>query len=108
MKARKDNMFINKKNRYKTRAIADKLHMEIQVLLWNLIDYQQEAGEQLDYLQVFELKKRHNKQLIIHRQEEPAREREYTVTLEHGSPVNLTVWCIDDGSHETMLLPSDY
>ncbi len=101
-------MFLNKKERYITRAIADNLHMEIQVLLWGLIDHQQEQREKLDYLQVFELKKKHNQQLIIHRQEEPKREREYSIALENGSPVNLTVWCIDDGSHQTMLLPSDY
>lgn len=38
-------MFMNKEERYITRAIADKLHMEIQILLWGLIDYQQEEGE---------------------------------------------------------------
>lgn len=101
-------MFSNKKERYITRAIADNLNIEIQVLLWGLIDRQQAQGDTLDYLQVFDLKKEHNQQLIIHRQEEPKREREYTIVLRHGSPVNLTVWCIDDGSHQTMLLPGDY
>ena len=91
-----------------TRAIADSLHMEIQKLLWYLIDDQREQGEKLDYLQVFELKKRGNQQQIIHRQEVPERKREWLITLKGTPPVHATVWCLDDGNHQTMLFPSDY
>jgi len=91
-----------------TRAIAESLHMEIQKLLWYLIDDQRKQGEKLDYLQVFELENRENQQHIIHRQEVPKRKREWLITLKDTPPVNSTVWCIDDGTHQTMLFPSDY
>lgn len=92
-------MFSNKKERYMTRAIADSLGMEIQKLLWDLINYERERGEEMDYLQVFELENRENKQHIIHRQEVPERKREWLVPLIRQAPVNLTVWCIDDRTH---------
>ncbi|WP_409482399.1 DUF960 domain-containing protein [Bacillus safensis] len=101
-------MFSYKNGRYMTRAIADCLHMEIQKLLWDLIDHGRKQGEKLDYLQVFELEKRENQQRIIHRQEVPERKREWLITLKSTPPAQGTVWCIDDETHQTMLFPSDY
>lgn len=75
---------------------------------WGLIDEQREHDLELDYLQVFELSIKEGKQHIIHRQEVPEREKECIITLEHTLPVNNTIWCIDDGSYQTMLFPSDY
>lgn len=100
-------MFDGKHGRYMTRAIADSLHMEIQKLLWDSIDHEREQGEKLDYLQVFELENRENQQRIIHKQEVSERKREWLITLKGIPPVNGTVWCIDDGAHQTMLFPSD-
>ena len=39
-------------NRYMTRKVAEEIPLEINILLWNLID---ELNVEKDYLQVFEL-----------------------------------------------------
>ena len=38
-------------NRYMTRKVAEEIPLEINILLWNLID---ELNVEKDYLQVFE------------------------------------------------------
>lgn len=40
------------KNRYMTKKIVEEIPLEINILLWNLID---ELNVEKDYLQVFEL-----------------------------------------------------
>lgn len=101
-------MFKSKQNRFLTRAISESLHVEIQGLLWSLIDRQNEKGNELDYLQIFELKIQDGKQQIIHRQEIPEKEDLITITLHYTKPVHTTVWCIDSGDYQTMLYPEDY
>lgn len=91
-----------------TKAIAESLHLEIQILLWQLIDEEKRKGMKLDYLQVFELVHKDNKQEIVHRQEVPSRKTKWLIPLENATPVNETIWCIDDGENQTMLFPSDY
>lgn len=91
-----------------TKAVAEIIDIEIQGLLWDLIDEQKKHDLELEYLQVFELSTREGKQHIIHRQEVPEREKECIITLEHALPVDRTICCIDDGSYQTMLFPSDY
>ena len=39
-------------NRYMTRKVAEEIPLEINILLWNLID---ELNVEKDYLQIFEL-----------------------------------------------------
>lgn len=101
-------MFKDKSKRYMTRAVAETIDIEIQRLLWDLIDEQKELELELDYLQVFELSIKEGKQHIVHRQEVPERVKEWTLALDFSLPVNSTIWCIDDGSNQTMLFPSDY
>lgn len=101
-------MFTNQNRRFMTRAIAESLHMEVQVLLWNLIDHQRKQGNELDYLQVFELTSNGDKQKILHRQEVPPLERSWLIALRGTQPIDSTVWCIDDGENQMMLYPSDY
>ncbi|RDW21367.1 hypothetical protein CWR48_02885 [Oceanobacillus arenosus] len=101
-------MFESTGKRYMTRAIADELHIEIQLLLWHLIDELKSQGSKLDYLQVFELSVLDGKQMIVHRQEVPEREQKWSITLKSTNPITEKVWCIDDGKNQMMLFPSDY
>ena len=78
------------------------------MILWGLIDEQQEEDLELDYLQVFELKVQQGKQYIIHRQEVPERKRERVYQLQYTNLIDQTIWCIDSESNQMMLLPSDY
>ena len=61
--------------RYATRGIATEVGLEIQLILWAMIDGRKKKGVQVDYLQVFELSFARRDgilvQKVIHRQECP-------------------------------------
>lgn len=101
-------MFDSNRKRYMTREIANEIDMEVQILLWNLIDLQRRNNLELDYLQIFQLTEQDGKQQIIHLQEVPERKKEYLIKLDYTLPINNTIWCVDDVTHQTMLFPSDY
>lgn len=101
-------MFSDKSKRYMTRMIDEVVHVEIQKILWDLIDEQPKNDLELDYLQVFELKAQHGKQHIIHRQEVPEKEETSIVPLHSTQPINTTIWCIDSRDYQMMFFPEDY
>jgi hypothetical protein len=97
-------------NRYLTKGVAHEVGVDIQLLLWMLIDKRKKMGA-IDYLQIFELtiETHQGKQLqkIVHSQEVPSRKDEYLadVILE---PLNRKIWVIDSGEYCTMLFPQEY
>ncbi|HEF5700870.1 MULTISPECIES: DUF960 family protein [Bacillaceae] len=96
------------KPRYVTRAINGELNIEIQVLLWELLDsIAVSRKDKMDYLQVFEIVNSGNKLKITNRQEQPAMKKELIIesTLEIK---DTTVWIINEPNYQTMLFPSDY
>ena|SRR5699024_1733461 len=101
-------MFSDKQKRYMTRMIAEVVHVEIQKILWDLIDEQRKNGLELDYLQVFELNAKDGEQYVVHRQEVPERSEKRVFQLKHTIPINQTIWCIDSDEYQMMLFPSDY
>ena len=100
----------DKYNRYTTRGIEREISIEMQLYLWNYIDMLKEQGQELDYLQVFELTKESFDdiffQKIEHRQEVPEYRREYNVFP--TQMVNAKIFVIDDDTHSTMLLAEEY
>ena len=105
-------MFSN--NRYQTKGIKEHLPIDVQVTLWKLIDRAKSEGKELDYLQVFEIEKLEpddgqRRIRINHKQEVPPREATYTLEIpEEMELVSAKVFVIDDGTHSTMLLASEY
>ena len=97
-------------NRYITKGVQQEVPLELQLFMWNCIDTLKEQGQELDYLQVFELTKERADdvffQRIEHRQEVP----KYSMTyrLFPKEMVNARIFVIDDGSHSTMMLAKDY
>lgn len=77
-------MFEKKGQRFLTPGIKEGVSLEVQLLLWYLID---DSAWQMDYLQIFELYKDNyiNKLIVIHSQEEPGQKRKVTFHLE-GRP----------------------
>ncbi len=77
--------------------------------LWNTID-ELESKIQLNYLQVFKLESiRKDGQLlqqITHSQEIPPYKN--TVTIRIDKPISNRIFCIDDGTHSTMLFAEEY
>ncbi|MHB1684129.1 MAG: DUF960 family protein [Bacilli bacterium] len=85
----------------------------VQTVLWLLVDQLCDHGAvEADYLQVFDLSALddpisgcHN-ELVEHRQEVPEYRASYRMRTD--KPFTGCVFVIDDGTHATMLLDSEY
>ena len=97
--------------RYVSRAIADAVAVDIQQLVWALLDERRKSKEEMDYLQVFDLAMETMMgeclQKVLHSQEQPSYEN-LTFHRTFSMPLTMTIWVLDDGDRTTMLLPSDY
>lgn len=95
-------MFDKEGQRFLTPGIKEGVPLEVQLLLWHLID---SSDWQMDYLQIFELYKENhtNKLIIIHCQEEPEQKRKVSFQLgkyaKELQALPSKIWVIDDGDH---------
>lgn len=101
-------MFEKGKSRYATQQIASNVSVEIQVLLWRIMDSRRNNQESLDYLQVFHLQRSGDRQRITNKQEQPPMEMVVQLELKESQPIDTTIWIMDDDSHCIMLFPNDY
>lgn len=104
-------MFEKKNNRYITRGIISTLSIQLQLLIWNLIDtLEQDKNIEMDYLQVFRLKRITDNEtynlVITHSQEVPPYEKKYLFHIDN--PIDMKIFVIDDGAYTTMLLADEY
>lgn len=110
----KKEMFKEGEPRYVTSRINAELPITYQIVLWNTIDNLRDTGQELDYLQVFELSTTEDAngkaiQVIRHFQEVPFYEKKYSLPIKHKKEgIDDKVYVIDDGNHTTMLLASEY
>ena len=95
-----------KNARYVTKGIAETVPLRLQLILWNMIDTMQMTDK--DYLQVFELSEDNGRQKIVHKQEAPMYEKEYLMDVSDTPFVCAKIFVIDDTTHSTMLLASEY
>ena len=99
--------------RYSTNTVANEISLEIQIILWNLIDKGKREGRELDYIQVFELSTEcaigRAFQKIVHKQEVPPLIEE---TYYHiYRPIHTTLWIVDNEDKDgnaVLLYPSEY
>lgn len=90
---------------YLTSGVIDELELEIQIMLWELIEA---LDEPKDYLQVFEITKlADGKTKIEHRQEEPEYCSEIIIDFLPEKDY-LKIFVIDSGDYTMMLLADDY
>ncbi len=97
--------------RYMTNGVLQTIPVEVQMLIWAMIDEFKNKVKAVDYLQVFELKplckeNSQPQQLIHHSQECPPHKAEITINC--GIPIKEKLYVIDDETHSTMLLASEY
>ncbi|WP_455543546.1 DUF960 family protein [Intestinibacter sp.] len=94
-----------KENRYMTSKIAEELPIDVNILLWSLID---ELSVEKDYLQVFELDPLGNDVVkIIHKQEVPKYEN--TIYIHNESiKQNKKIYAIDSIEYSTLLFSDEY
>ena len=96
----------DKENRYVTRGINEKIDLQLQILLWSLVD---DLKVEKDYLQVFKLSRVGDVINIEHTQEVPEYKSSIKVNakdLEFKEEIKIYV--IDSGVYSTMLLSEEY
>lgn len=97
------------KHIYTTKRVAEEIPVHIQIVLIAMLDTRQRKGEELDYLQVFELSKdQEGNQVIINSQEVP-QFKETKVIAKHPvfQSVTTQLYIIDDIKHITLTHPND-
>jgi len=93
--------------RYVTCGVVHLVPVDVQHLLWSLVDSLQAQVEAVDYLQVFELTAGDGgQQKLIHFQEVPPYRAEYVFDHVQES-LTVKIYVIDDGDYSTMLLPDE-
>ena len=94
-----------KEHRYMTRNIVEEIPVEINILLWNLID---ELNIEKDYLQIFKLNPIGEGIVeIVHKQEVP----EYEASIYIYNEVikeNKKIYAIDSMEYSTLMFSDEY
>lgn len=94
-----------KENRYMTRKIVEEIPLEINILLWNLID---ELQIRKDYLQIFELNPIGKGIVeIVHKQEIPEYESSIYIYNEVIKE-NKKIYAIDSVEYSTLMFSYEY
>jgi len=96
---------LKKENRYMTRNIVEDIPLEINILLWNLID---ELQIEKDYLQIFELNPIGEGIVeIVHKQEIP--EYEASIYI-HNEAIKESkkIYAIDSIEYSTLMFSHEY
>ena len=99
-----------KDNRYVTRGVNEEVDVRLQLIMWSMIDkLKDEENVELDYLQVFRIRKEGKNIVISQSQEVPEYLCTYEIDLEDIQIDNeIKVYVIDSGEYSTMLFPSEY
>ncbi|WP_346879062.1 DUF960 family protein [Clostridium sp. UBA7791] len=99
-----------KNNRYVTRGVNEEVDIRLQLIIWFMLDkLKLEEKIELDYLQVFKLRKEGNKVVINKSQEVPKYSCTYEIELEDIQiDDEVKIYVIDNGEYSTMLLPLEY
>ena len=99
-----------KDNRYVTRGVNEGVDIRLQIILWSMIDKLKGKGSiELDYLQVFKIRKEGKKIVINQSQEVPEYSCTYEIEIEDVQLEDeIKVYVIDSGEYSTMLFPSEY
>lgn len=95
-------------NRYVSRQVNENVPIQLQILMWSMID-SLKGKKELDYLQIFRLKVKGSKVLIEHEQEVPPYKEQYEVEkskfpIEH----DMKIYAIDSVTYSTIILAEEY
>lgn len=99
-------MFNGKK--YVSRQANEIVPIEIQILMWSMIDELKEKIK-VDYLQIFRIKKKEDKLIVEHEQEVPSYKEQYElqqsyISIEH----DIKIYVIDSIDYSTIILAEEY
>ncbi|HCW7624407.1 TPA: hypothetical protein OYF62_002683 [Staphylococcus aureus] len=100
-------------NRYITRGVSEHLSLDLQILLWHMVE-ERENPPHTDYLHIFNLQEDENILSITYEQEQPAYKLEYHYTnyVKNQNALPKKVYVIReddvDAFYYVMLLPEEY
>lgn len=99
-----------KNNRYVTRGVNKEIDIRLQLIMWRMIDkLKDKENVEMDYLQIFKIRKEGNKIVIKQSQEVPEYSCTYEIELEDVQLNDeIKVYVIDSGEYSTMLFQSEY
>ena len=99
-----------KDKRYVTRGVNEEVDIRLQLIMWSMIDkLKDEESVEVDYLQVFKIRKKDSKVVINQSQEVPEYSCTYEIEIEDIQIEDeIKVYVIDSGEYSTMLFPSEY
>ena len=99
-----------KDNRYVAKGVNDEVDIRLQLIMWSMIDkLKDEESVEVDYLQVFKIRKKDSKVVINQSQEVPEYSCTYEIEIEDIQIEDeIKVYVIDSGEYSTMLFPSEY
>ena len=97
-------------SRYITRGVGNRIPLDIQIFIWQLIEDLKDTVGEVDYLQVFDISiadKTEETVRIIHSQEVPQYKKIWIVKASEPCD-DEKIFVIDDDTHSTMLLAEEY
>lgn len=98
--------------RFATRGVMERVPIEIQLALWQIIDVRKERGDQIDYLQVFELFVEcvdgEPLQRVLNRQEQPEHTEIVSLYGVNQFLDGMTIWALDSRTYSSMIFPEEY
>ena len=100
-----------KDNRYVTRGVNEDVDIRLQLMIWSMLDKLKDEGNvELDYLQVFKIRKEGNKVVINQSQEVPEYSCTYEIELEDIQiDDKIKLYVIDNGFEGSIILfPWEY
>lgn len=100
-----------KDNRYVTREVNEEVDIRLQLIMWFMLDKLKDEGNvELDYLQIFKIRKDGNKIVINQSQEVPEYSCTYEIELEDIQiDDEIKLYVIDNGFEGSIILfPWEY
>ena len=100
-----------KDNRYVTRGVNEEVDIRLQLIMWSMIDKLKDEGNvELDYLQVFSIRKEGKKIVISQSQEVPEYSCTYEIEIEDIQiDDEIKLYVIDNGFEGSIILfPWEY
>ncbi|MDK2937378.1 MAG: hypothetical protein PWP62_2386 [Eubacteriaceae bacterium] len=97
---------------YMTRGFQSEIPAITQVVIYDCLEKAKHSLKEMNYFQVFELRKIRSNgvslQEIVHFQEVPAFKETLVLELPESQIIETKIYAIDDGTHHTFLLASEY
>ena len=100
-----------KDNRYVTREVNEEVDIRLQLIMWFMLDKLKDEGNvEMDYLQIFKIRKDGNKIVINQSQEVPEYSCTYEIELEDIQiDDEIKLYVIDNGFEGSIILfPWEY